>query len=483
MSKARKLAELVDGTADKLIGYDSNGDVAEKTPLVSSVNGATGAVTVSVPVSSVNGETGAVTVSVPVSSVNGQTGAVTVQETDTTPLENASAFLSMKMATQNSMTKFNMIDQVIDTFTDSSGVDAGASTNESLTSGYYCGGTTVSGPSIDSYVKLLIQSNNATNNSTTFTDLSSSNKTITRFGSTMKHDTAYGHFGTSSINFNGSDDYLRLANHADWNFGTGDWTMEIWWKPISGSDPMDQFGMGQHIGSGNGNPRDVWHAHYNGSWYYSYDEWHSANETAWSSIIDSNFHHQAIVRSGGTVYHLRDGIMKYSSSEVYGNGQNNQFYVGNSQSSSAQPIRFKGYLEEVVVSKGIARYTADYSVPQALYGQTALAINDLTMQSTSTTAESTPTTGDFVTLVEDGAGTATLNTDIKGYVSRDNGTTWTQGTLIDEGDWGANKRILAFHNLDISSQPAGTSMKYKITTHNQSASKETRIHATSLAWA
>ena len=89
----------------------------------------------------------------------------------------------------------------------------------------------------------------------------------------------------------------------------------------------------------------------------------------------------------------------------------------------------------------------------------------------------------MVTLIEDAAGTATINTDIKGYISRNGGTTFTQGTLVDEGDWGTNKRILAFHNLDISGQSSGTSMKYKITTHNQSASKETRIHATSMAWA
>ena len=29
-------------------------------------------------------------------------------------------------------------------------------------------------------------------------------------------------------------------------------------------------------------------------------------------------------------------------------------------------------------------------------------------------------------------GTATLNTDIKGFISRDSGTTFTQGTLVDE---------------------------------------------------
>ena len=114
---------------------------------------------------------------------------------------------------------------------------------------------------------------------------------------------------------------------------------------------------------------------------------------------------------------------------------------------------------------------------------TVYSVGDLTLQSTDSTASSAPSTGDLVTLIENSAGTATLNTDIKGYISRDSGANWTQGTLVDEGGWGTNKKILAFHNLDISSQPSGTSLCYKITTHNQSASKHTKIHATSLAWA
>ena len=108
---------------------------------------------------------------------------------------------------------------------------------------------------------------------------------------------------------------------------------------------------------------------------------------------------------------------------------------------------------------------------------------NLTLQSTDTTASTAPTYGEFVTLIENAEGTATLNTDIKGYISRDSGTTFTQGTLVDEGTWGTNKKVLGFHDLDISSQPSGTDMCYKITTHNQSAgSKETKIHATSIGW-
>ena len=55
------------------------------------------------------------------------------------------------------------------------------------------------------------------------------------------------------------------------------------------------------------------------------------------------------------------------------------------------------------------------------------------------------------------------------------------GELADEGDTGGHT-ILTAHDLDISGQPSGTAMRYKITTHNQSVSKETRIQAVSLGW-
>ena len=110
-----------------------------------------------------------------------------------------------------------------------------------------------------------------------------------------------------------------------------------------------------------------------------------------------------------------------------------------------------------------------------------VAYNDMTLISNSTTAQAAPTTGDIVMTYTNGAGTATVNTDIKGWISRDNGSTYTQATLSSEGTTGGHT-ILTAHDVDISSQPSGTSMRYKITTHNQSASKETRIQAVSLGW-
>ena len=113
----------------------------------------------------------------------------------------------------------------------------------------------------------------------------------------------------------------------------------------------------------------------------------------------------------------------------------------------------------------------------------ASTYDDITLQSTDTEAEAQPTKADMVMLVEDaGSGVGTVNTHVKGWISRDSGTTFTQGTLVDEGDWGTDKRILAFHDLDISAQASGTQMAYKITTHSSSAVYDTRIHATSIGW-
>jgi hypothetical protein len=113
-----------------------------------------------------------------------------------------------------------------------------------------------------------------------------------------------------------------------------------------------------------------------------------------------------------------------------------------------------------------------------------VAGSDLTLQSTANTALTAPTTGDIVMLIENETGTATLNTHIKAYVSRNGGTGWDQATLVDKGSWGTNKKIVSANNVAFSNSASGTDMRYKITTHNQaSGTRVTNVHATSLAWA
>ena len=105
---------------------------------------------------------------------------------------------------------------------------------------------------------------------------------------------------------------------------------------------------------------------------------------------------------------------------------------------------------------------------------------NMTLVSNSTTAQSAPTKGDVVMTYSNGAGTAVINTDITAEFSADNGSTWTAMTLASQGTTGGHT-ILSAHDVTRTST-SGTSMRYRVKTLNQSASKITRVHAVSLGW-
>jgi hypothetical protein len=110
------------------------------------------------------------------------------------------------------------------------------------------------------------------------------------------------------------------------------------------------------------------------------------------------------------------------------------------------------------------------------------AFNNVTLVSNAQTAQAQADTARITVFEHPSTGTTTVNTDIKAYASRDNGTTYTQITLADDGEYESGKKLLS-GSADISGQPAGTSMRYKIETLNQSSSKITRLHGVSLQWA
>ena len=98
--------------------------------------------------------------------------------------------------------------------------------------------------------------------------------------------------------------------------------------------------------------------------------------------------------------------------------------------------------------------------------------------STASTASSTVSSASLVVTYMDNLGTATLNTDLKGYVSADNGSNWTQVTLTAGPLFSTGIKTAVSDKVTISN--TGTAMKYKIEFLNQSGSKETRVDGVSL---
>jgi len=404
--------------------------------------------------------------------------------TDTSAMENNIAILAFKTQSANNLAKFNLIDQVIDEYKDGTGVtlSTASQVGSTATDGYLATVYLISGYfTSDAQTSLLIQSNSQTNNSSTFTDLSSNGFTVATQGSPV-HSTAQAKFGTSSIYLNGSSG-LKIAWNAALQFDA-DWTIEFYMFPT-------QLNTGDRIIS-------HWPNHHNnngGQWFIrgTSDESDAVTIAFGSDVYYSTtgekytlnqWNHVAMQREGSNMRLFVNGV-NHISSAVSTNTSGNQQDITIGYYNPPSPSEYiqNMHLDQIRISKGIARYsgTTTFTPPTDTSANNAAG----TAISTANTALSAPTTGDICMLIENYAGTATLNTDLKAYVSRNGGTGWDQATLVDKGSWGSGtKKIVSANNVAFSNSASGTDIRYKIEWANQaSGSKETRVHATSLAWA
>jgi len=118
-------------------------------------------------------------------------------------------------------------------------------------------------------------------------------------------------------------------------------------------------------------------------------------------------------------------------------------------------------------------------------GYVLLTSSPVTSSATSTTIVSSAFTSSAeastarIVVFEENVDTPTLNTDIIASVSRDGGTTFSTATLSDSGyvTGSSGQRILT-GQADISGQPTGQSMRWKLALANN----QVKIHGVSLQW-
>jgi len=91
-------------------------------------------------------------------------------------------------------------------------------------------------------------------------------------------------------------------------------------------------------------------------------------------------------------------------------------------------------------------------------------------------ADSEPDNGKLTLLIEDVSVGSTINTDIKGWISNNDGGDWDQVTLVKEADYSTGVDVYVGTNVFSGSD---TQMVYKITTHNE---KLFKIYGANLLW-
>lgn len=103
---------------------------------------------------------------------------------------------------------------------------------------------------------------------------------------------------------------------------------------------------------------------------------------------------------------------------------------------------------------------------------------DVSINSNSFTADSTPSSARIMIFIKP-IDSITINTDVIGSVSRDGGTTYTNATLVEVIEYSDGTKVYEAESVDISGQPSGTSMRWKLTSSNN---KSIEFTAALLQW-
>ena len=214
-----------------------------------------------------------------------------------------------------------------------------------------------------SSVSLLLHGN-GTNGSTTITDNSPSPKTVTAAGD-AQISTAQSKFGGASIAFDGSGDRVSVANNAALDFGTGDFTVECWVFSVAALTSYS-LQYAQIAGKGNG----VTSGTYSLSFYEQKINWlANGNVTAGTTILTNNtWYHFAASRAGSTLKLFVNGSQESSTTNTLNYTSSVSFNAGDRQAGdSASQYPLNGYIDDLRITKGVARYTSNFSVPPAQF--------------------------------------------------------------------------------------------------------------------
>ena len=284
--------------------------------------------------------------------------------------------------------------------------------------------------------------------------------TVTIVGGASISNSQY-KFDGGSLDLDGAGDYITVADHDDWNFGTGDFTIEMFTRFNDVTSLKTEGLYYQKHNSGSGEVRILTGVDGDGALLTFQINDGSSQLTgilAYPDLVIDTWYHIAGVRYGNlfTLYLNGADVGNATSSGTCPN-LDQTVYIGHAPIGSS----FNGYLDEVRISKGIARYTAAFTPPTAAFASDGYTVLLLHLNSLSGTF----TLPDFrnkyvVGAKQDDSGIAKSN--ISGSLAKSGGS-------ITSSSGGGNTASNSGGNPDISSHthqaiPPYTAMSYMIKT-------------------
>ena len=168
-------------------------------------------------------------------------------------------------------------------------------------------------------------------------------------------------YGTGSISFNGTNSYLTTLGQPLYSFGTGDFTIECWLYTNTQSGVVVDFRPTTTQG-------DYPLLYMNGTSMVFYA---SGGAQITSGTVNTGvWFHLALCRSGSSMKMFFDGTQTgstYTASVNYSVGT--KVGIGTSTYALGSSL-LDGYIDDLRITKGYARYTANFTPPTAAFSNT-----------------------------------------------------------------------------------------------------------------
>ena len=205
-------------------------------------------------------------------------------------------------------------------------------------------------------VKLLLPFDGS-NAATTTNDESNSTHSVT-FAGGAQISTAESKFGGSSLYLNGnSGTKLTISQSSDFDFGTGDFTIEFWIKTsLSNNDTQSRRVIS--FGVNDANRIQIFLSSTGIDFY----DTSSVKVDGDIDVADGNWHHVAFTRSGTSLKGFVDGAQSGSTASNSTDYDNAAALTIGAYASTGLG-RVVGYLEDLRITKGLARYTSAFTAP------------------------------------------------------------------------------------------------------------------------
>lgn len=208
---------------------------------------------------------------------------------------------------------------------------------------------------------------NGTNGSTTFTDASSSPKTVTPYGN-AQISTVQSTWGGASGLLDGTGDYMVVPHASALNLSSGDFTIECWLYHVARSGATQSVLNKDGVNSA------------------AYPSWGLSVTSAGTLFADlgngaglsptvtsytfgtlplTAWTHVAVVKTGTTIKTFLAGTQVTSTAQVTAITDGGKPLLIGAYDGAVSGQFFNGYIDDLRITKGVARYTGNFTPPAA----------------------------------------------------------------------------------------------------------------------